>query len=455
MRRDRVAVTSFSLNSSNLLEAKKSLKNSDYIAKVESLGLKKNSSALKIHLKIAERFTPFKDKLTILENILPSTIYKLTQKKYSPVIQLLLCSKTAPSQSDVEDMMSRVRNNKNQNTSKGWNTDNKGNKYLKTETPRIYDEQAGEAIFQFEKTGLNRYEIITKALKIAYEISQKTGKSLQDIAFNSDFEEIKAENHSFQTDNVEVEDFHQTWKEFQIDISRNRLIRDKLIPDINSSLYQSVTKLGCQAKEYSELIETIENQEYNSNEDEAFFSAITNIKYERNYCIEQAQNIAQNAGYEIIEDKLINNNELVWKSAPQINTIATEQILTISPIKYRNIFEPEEILKNAINQEISWDNLRKALFSLYEFTQNNPHNYLESVISQLDSKIRKNIREIFPKSLSKLNHSLTRGKIYDYVYLLPPDLVLIRYSEQDQEIVPECLVEKRLSNITIRSSVSV
>lgn len=56
--------------------------------------------------------------------------------------------------------------------------------------------------------------------------------------------------------------------------------------------------------------------------------------------------------------------------------------------------------------------------------------------------------------MSKLNHSLTRGNIYDYVYLLPPNLVLIRYSEQEKEIVPECLVEKRLSTIATRYAVS-
>lgn len=428
-----------------LLDAKKSLKKSDYIAKIEGIGLKKNSPALKTHLKIAEIFSEFKDKVEILENILPSTIYKLAQKRYAPVIKLLLCSKAAVSQTDVEDMMSRVRGNKNHDTSKGWNTDNKGNKYLKGECPRIYDEQAGEAVLQFEKTGLNRQEIITTALKIAYNISQKNGKSLQDIASESHKEEIKAENHLPKPDNVE--ELHQTWKEFQIDISRNRLIRDKLIPEINSNIYQSVSKLGCQVKEYSELIETIERQKYNSNEDEVFKEAIINIKNERNYCIEQVRNIAHDAGYEIIEDKLINNNELIWKCAPEINAIATDHILTINPVKYWNIFQPEEILKKALNQEISWKSIKKALFSIYEFTKNNPHNYLESVISQLDSKVRKNIRETFPKSLSKLNQNLTRGKIYDYVYLLPQDLVLIKYSEQDQDIVPECLVEKRLSNV--------
>lgn len=434
----------------SLLEAQTSLNKSDYIAKIQAMGLKKNSPALRTHLKIAQLFSEFKDKTEILKNILPSTIYKLTQKRYTPIIKLLLCSKTAPSQTDVENMMSRVRDNK-KTTSKGWNIDNKGNKYLKTESPRIYDEKAGEAILHFEKMGLNRQEIVTKALIIAYEISQKTGESLQDIANESVEEEIKAENHLPKQDNEEL---HQTWKEFQIDISRNRLIRDKLIPNIDSNIYQSVTKLGCQAREYADLIETMEKQEYNSNEDEVFKEAIINLKNERNNCIEQAKTIARDTGYEIIEDKLTNNNELVWKCAPQINAIAPEQILTISPIKYHNIFQPEEILKKAINQEISWKSIKKTLFSIYEFTQNNPHNYLESVLSQLDAKSRKNIREVFPKSLSKLNHSLTRGKIYDYVYLLPPDLVLIRYTEQDQEIVPEYLVEKRLSNVAISYTVS-
>lgn len=419
---------------------------SDYIAQIKSLGLKNDSSALRRHLKIAETFAPFKDKVEILTNILPNTIYKLTQKRYTPVIKLLSCSKTAPSQTDVEDMMSRVRNNK-KTTSKGWNIDSKGNKYLRAEITRIYDEQAGEAILQFEKTGLNRQEIITTVLKIAYKLSQDAGKSLQDIANQNVEEEIRVQNYLPQLDNTD--EIPQTWKEFQINVSRNRLIRNKLIPDINSDIYQSVTKLGCQTKEYSELIETIKQQEYNSNEDVVFKEAITNIKNERDNCIELAQNIARDAGYEIIENKLINNNELVWKCAPKINAIAVEQILAINPIKYQKIFQPEEILKKAINQKISWENLKKVLFNIYEFTQ----NYLESVLSQLDSKIRKNIREIFLKSFNKLDHSLTRGEIYDYVYLLPPDLVLIRYSEQYQEIVPECLVEKRLSNIGIRNVV--
>lgn len=447
------ATTKILLFSFKLLEAQKSLAKSEYTAKIEAMGLKKNSPALRIHLKIAQIFSDFKDKPEILKNILPSTIYKLTQKKYAPVIKLLLCSKTTPSQTDVEDMMSRVRDNKN-TTSSGWNIDNKGNKYLKTESPRIYDEKAGEAILQFEKTGLNRQEIITNVLNIVYELFQKTGKSLLEIKEEIQKEQIEVKK-PLQLDIVQ--ETHQTWKEFQIETSRNRLIRDNIIPDINSNAYQSVTKLACQTKEYSQLIETIENQEYNSNENEVFKEAIISLKNERNNCINQAKTIASDTGYEIIEDKLINNNELVWKCAPQINAIATEQILTSSPIKYRNIFQPEEILKNALNQTISWDNLRKTLFSIYEFTQNNPHNYLESVLSQLDSKVRKNIREIFPKSLSKLNHSLTRGKIYDYIYLLPPDLVLIRYSdlEEEQEIVPECLVEKRLSNIPIGSTVDV
>lgn len=430
----------------HLLEAQKSLKKSDYIAKIEAMGFKKNSPALRTHLKIAEVFSEFKYKTEILENILPSTIYKLTQKRYAPVIKLLLCSKTSPSQADVENMMSRVRDNK-KSTSKGWNIDNKGNKYLNTQTSRIYDEQAGEAILQFEKTGLNRKEIIATVLKIVNGISQKTGKSLQDIAK----EEI-IEKHTQEPDNTE--EVPQTWNEFQINVSRNRLIRDNLIPDINTNIYQSVTKLACEAKEYSETIENLESQEYNSNEDEIFKVAIINTKNERNNCIDKSKTIASDSGYEIIEDKLTSNNELVWKCAPDINTIASEKISAVSPIKYRNIFQPEEILKKAIEQEVSWENIKRTLYSIYEFTKNNPHNYLESVLSQLDSKVRKKIREVFPKSMSKLNHSLTRGNIYDYVYLLPPNLVLIRYSEQEKEIVPECLVEKRLSTIATRYAVS-
>ncbi|MGB3651135.1 MAG: hypothetical protein WBA41_07990, partial [Rivularia sp. (in: cyanobacteria)] len=99
-----------------------------------------------------------------------------------------------------------------------------------------------------------------------------------------------------------------------------------------------------------------------------------------------------------------------------------EQILAISPIKYRSIFQPEEILKRAINQEISWKSIKQALFSIYEFTQHNSHNYLESAILQFDSKTRKNIREILPKSLSKLNHSLTRGKISEGATIQPQTL---------------------------------
>ncbi|MEM6752660.1 MAG: hypothetical protein AAF630_06810, partial [Cyanobacteria bacterium P01_C01_bin.38] len=79
----------------------------------------------------------------------------------------------------------------------------------------------------------------------------------------------------------------------------------------------------------------------------------------------------------------------------------------------------------------------------------------ESVLSQLDAKSRKNVREVFPQSLNKLKHSFTKGQIFDYVYLLPQNLVLIRYSEEEQEIVPECLVEKRLNNIAIHSPVSI
>ncbi|MEM7552609.1 MAG: hypothetical protein AAF378_00645 [Cyanobacteria bacterium P01_A01_bin.84] len=429
----------------NLLEAQKSLKKSDYIAKIEAMGFKKNSPALRTHLKIAQAFSEFKYKTEILKNILPITIYKLTQKRYTPVLKLLLCSKVSVSQTDVENMMSQVRDNK-KTTSRGWNTDNKGNKYLKTETSRIYDEQAGEALLHFEKAGSNRKEIIAAALKIAYKVSLDSGKSLQEINGESNTEEIKAENHPPQSDNTE--EAPQTWKEFQINISRNRLIRDNLIPNINSNIYQSVTKLACQAKEYSELIKNLGNQEYNSHENEIFKEAIINLKNERDNCIDEAKTIACDAGYEIIEEKLASNNELVWKCAPDINTIASEKISAVSPIKYRNIFQPEEILKKAINQEISWKSIKKALYRIYEFTHNNPHNFLESVLSQLDNKTKKSIREIFPKSLSKLNHSLNRGQIYDYIYLLPLDLVLIRYSEQEQEIVSECLVEKRLSNIT-------
>ncbi len=431
----------------NLLEAQKSLKKSDYIARIEAMGLNKKSPALRTHLKIAQVFFEFKDKTEIIKNILPNTIYKLTQKRYAPVIKLLLCSKTAPSQTDVENMISRVISNK-KTTSRGWNIDDKGNKYLNTQTSRIYDEQAGEAILQFEKTGLNRKEIIATVLKIVNGISQKTGKSLQDIAE----EEINIEKDTQEPDNTE--EIPPTWKEFQINISRNRLIRDKHIPDINSNIYQSVTKLGCQVQEYSELIKRIKTQKYNSDEDEIFKKAISSVKDEQNSFINQAKTIALNAGYEIIEERLINNNELVWKCAPQINTIAKEQILAISPIKYRSIFQPEEILKRAINQEITWKSIKQALFSIYEFTQHNSHNYLESAILQFDSKTRKNIREILPKSLSKLNHSLTRGKIYDYAYLLPSSLVLIKYSEQEQEIIPESLVEKRLNNVAIRYAIS-
>ena len=143
----------------NLLEAQKSLKKSDYIAKIEAIGFKKNSPALRTHLKIAQVFSDFKDKTEIFKNILPITIYKLTQKRYIPVLKLLLCSKVSVSQTDVENMMSQVRDNK-KTVSRGWNTDNKGNKYLKTETSRIYDNCAGEAILQFEKTGLSREQIL-------------------------------------------------------------------------------------------------------------------------------------------------------------------------------------------------------------------------------------------------------------------------------------------------------
>ncbi|MEO1375894.1 MAG: hypothetical protein AAFW70_16580, partial [Cyanobacteria bacterium J06635_10] len=265
-----VKILNFSFN---LLEAQESLKRSDYIAKIEAMGLKKNSPELRTHLKIARIFSEFKSKTEILKNILPSTIYKLTQKRYTPVIKLLLCSKSAVSQADVEDMMSRVRDNKKA-TSKGWNIDNKGNRYLKTEVPRIYDEQAGEALLYFETTGLNRTEIISAALKIVCGISKNTGKSLQNIASESNVEEIKAENHSPQSDNTE--ETPQTWKEFQINVSRNRLIRDNLIPDINNDIYQSITRLACQTKEYSELIKNLENQEYSSNEDEIFQEAIIN-----------------------------------------------------------------------------------------------------------------------------------------------------------------------------------
>lgn len=431
----------------NLLEAQKSFKKSDYIAKIEAMGFKKNSPAVRTHLKIAQVFSEFKDKTEILKNILPITIYKLTQKRYAPVIKLLLCSKVSVSQTDVEDMMSRVRDNNKKAISKGWNIDDKGNKYLNTQTSRIYDEQAGEAMLQFEKTGLNRKEIIATVLKIVGGISQKTGKSLQDIAE----EEINVEPTQ---EPDKTEEASQTWKEFQINVSRNRLIRDNLIPDINDDIYQSVNKLACEAKEYSELINNLENQQYDSNEDEVFQKAITSLKNERNNCIDEAKTIASDAGYEIIEDKLVNSNELLWKCVPDINTIAPEVISTVSLIKYRSISQPEEILKKAIERDVCWENIKKALFSIYEFTQNNSHHYLESVLSQFDSKTRKNIREVLPKSLSKLNHSLTRGYIYDYVYLLPPDLILIRYSEQEQEILPECLVEKRLSSVAIRYAVS-
>ena len=252
----------------NLLEAQKSLKKSDYIAKIEAMGFKKNSPALRTHLKIAQAFSEFKYKTEILKNILPITIYKLTQKRYTPVLKLLLCSKVSVSQTDVENMMSQVRDNK-KTTSRGWNTDNKGNKYLKTETSRIYDEQAGEALLHFEKAGSNRKEIIAAALKIAYKVSLDSGKSLQEINGESNTEEIKAENHPPQSDNTE--EAPQTWKEFQINISRNRLIRDNLIPNINSNIYQSVTKLACQAKEYSELIKNLGNQEYYSHENILIF----------------------------------------------------------------------------------------------------------------------------------------------------------------------------------------
>ena len=312
----------------NLLEAQKSLNKPDYIAKIEAMGFNKNSPALRTHLKIAEVFSEFKHKTEILKNILPSTIYKLTQKRYAPVIKLLLCSKVSVSQTDVENMMSRVRDNKKP-TSKGWNIDNKGNKYLKTETSRIYDEQAGEALLQFEKTGLNRKEIIAAALKIAYKVSLDSGKSLQEINGESNTKEIKAENYPPQSDNTE--EAPQTWKEFQISISRNRLIRDNLIPPIDNNIYQSVTELACQAKEYSELIENLGNQGYDSNEDKIFKEAIINLKNEINSCINQAKNVARDAGYEIIEDKLTNNNELVWKCAPNINTIAPEIMSAVSP----------------------------------------------------------------------------------------------------------------------------
>ncbi|NJO60321.1 MAG: hypothetical protein HC836_19230 [Richelia sp. RM2_1_2] len=428
------------------------MEKSEYRAKIEAMGLKKNSSELRTHLKIAQIFSDFKDKVEILENLLPSTIYKLTQKRYAPVIRLLLCSKTAPSQIDVENMMSRVRGDKKA-TSRGWITDNKGDSYIKTETPRIYDEQAGEAILQLEKTGLNRPEILTAAVKLVYDLYLETGKFPQDMKGEIQGEQSEAQNHLKEQDNTEERS--QTWKEFQIETSRNRLIRDNYIPDIDSNTYQSVTELACQVKEYSQLIETIENQEYNSNEAETFFAAIDGIKNEQNDCINEVKTIAANAGCEIIEDKLIFNNELVWKCAPQIDVIAQEQMLAINPIKYRDIFQPEEIIKKAISQEISWDNLKKSLYRIYELTQNNPHHYLESVLSQLDAQSRKNVREVFPQSLSKLKHSLTKGQIFDYVYLLPQNLVLIRYSEEEQEIVPECLVEKRLSNIAIRSTVSI
>ena len=275
---------------------------------------------------------------------------------------------------------------------------------------------------------------------------------MQEINGESNTEEIKAENYPPQSDNTE--EAPQTWKEFQISISRNRLIRDNLIPNINSNIYQSVTELACQAKEYSELIENLGNQRYDSNEDKIFKEAIINLKNEINSCINQAKNVARDAGYEIIEDKLTNNNELVWKCAPNINTIAPEIMSAVSPIKYRNIFQPEEILKKAIEREISWENIKKALYHIHEFTQNNQHNHLEFILKQLDCKARKTIREVFPKSFSKLNHSLTRGYIYDYIYLLPPNLVLIRYSEQEQVIVPEFLVVKNLSNVAIRYAVS-
>ena len=434
------------LFSFKLFEARKSLEKSEYKAKIEAMGLKKNGSELRIHLKIAQIFSGFKNKVEILKNILPGTIYKLTQKRYAPVIRLLLCSKTPPSQIDVENMMSRVRGNK-KTTSRGWITDNKGNSYIKTETPRIYDKQAGEAILQLEKTGLDRAEIITTAVKLIHNLYLETGKFPQDIVGEVIKEQIEAENHPEEQDNSE--EFCQTWKEFQIETSRNRLIRDNLIPDIDSSTYQSVAEIGCQVKEYSQLIEAIENQEYSSNEDEIFSEAIDTIKNEQNNCITEAEAIAADAGFKIIEDKLINNNELIWKCAPQIDVIAQEQMLAINPIKYRDIFQPEEIIKKAISQEISWDSLKKSLYRIYELTQNNPHHYLESVLSQLDTKTRKSIREVFPQSLSKLKHSLTKGQIFDYVYLLPQNLLLIRYSEEEQEIVPECLVEKRLSNIAL------
>lgn len=435
----------------NLLAAEKSLNKSDYIAKIEAMGFKKNSPAIKTHLKIAQIFSEFKDKTEIFKNILPSTIYKLTQKKYAPVIKLLQCSKTPVYQTDIENMMSRVKSNKNP-VIEGWNIDNKGNKYLRTETSRIYDKQAGEAMLHFEKTGLNRQEIITKALKIAYGLYQKTGESLPNIGNeNAEEEIIKEEIKTVnRSPKATAEEVTQTWKDYQMNMLCNRLIRDKLIPDIDSNIYQSITKLGCQVKEYAELIETMENQKYNLNEDEIFKKAITDLKNERNSCINKVKTIACDTGYEIIEDRLINNNELVWKCTPKINAIAPEQMLTISPIRYRNIFQPEEILKKAINQEISWQSIKKALFSIYEFTQNNPYNYLESVLSRLDSKVKTSIKQIFPKSFYKLNHSFTKGKIYDYVYLLPANLVFIRYSEQNQEIVPECLVEKRLNNFAIR-----
>ena len=440
------------LFSFNLLEARKSLDKSEYIAIIQAMGLKKNSPSLRIHLKIAQIFSEFKDKVEILKNILPRTIYKLTQKRYAPVIELLLCSRTAPSQMDVENMMGQVRDNK-KTTSRGWITDNKGNSYIKTETPRIYDNLAGEAILQLEKAGFDRPEIITTAVKLVYDLYLETGKFSQDILNEIQFEQTEVENHLEEQDNTE--EILQTWKEFQINTSRNRLIRDNLIPDIDSSTYQSVTELGCQVKEYSQLTKTIENQEYNLNEDEIFFEAINGIKNEQNDCINEAKTIGADAGYEIIEDKLIFNNELVWKCAPQVDVIAQEQMLAINPIKYRDIFQPEEIIKKAISQEISWDNLKKSLYRIYELTQNNPHHYLESVLSQLDAKTRKIVREIFPESLSKLKHSLTKGQIFDYVYLLPQNLVLIRYSEEEQEIVPECLVETRLSNIATHSTVSI
>ena len=56
----------------NLPEAQKSLKKSDYIAKIEAIGFKKNSPALRTHLKIAQVFSDFKDKTEIFKNILPS-----------------------------------------------------------------------------------------------------------------------------------------------------------------------------------------------------------------------------------------------------------------------------------------------------------------------------------------------------------------------------------------------